>query len=465
MAFFSRLTADQQQNIISFIDDTFSAQTAALQGLIRIPSVKAPPEGNMPFGTDIQKALDAALALARKLGFSTKDIDGFAGVAEAGQGDETLGILAHLDVVPAGEGWSLPPFSGGLLDGNIYGRGATDDKGPAVSALYALAAVRAADIPLKRRVQIIFGCDEESGWACMEHYGKTQRMPDLAFSPDAEYPLVYSERAILHATYQLKLSGSRVHAKSGERPNVVPGTAEAFVHCAVSSLPQREGFTITAREAADGTNITVTGLGSHAAMPHRGRNALLFLLQALKALPLDTRDAEIALALANAFSMDLHGESLGLDIEDDSGRLTLSPDILRWDADGVSLTFDARIPHVLTPEDLLKRVSVALAPAGFSLVPNPRITRGHIVPRESELVQKLMGVYRAQTGDTAAQPLAIGGGTYARAIENAVAFGCEWPHREMLAHMPDECIPLEDMQKSTLMLADAIIALAGEGQG
>ena len=465
MAFFSRLTADQQQQIQSFIDETFPAQTAALQELIRIPSVKAPPDGSMPFGADIQKALDAALVLAQKLGFATKDIDGYAGVAEAGQGKEALGILAHLDVVPAGEGWSMPPFSAELRDGLVYGRGSTDDKGPAVSVLYALAAVRATEIPLSRRVQIIFGCDEESGWACMDHYSKTQRMPDLAFSPDAEYPLVYSERAILHATYQLKLSGSRVRANSGERPNVVPGTAEAYVPCAVASLPQREGLRISAQPEADGSKISVTGLGSHAATPHRGKNALLFLLQALKELPLDTRDAEIARSLADAFSMDLHGESLGLDIQDDSGRLTLSPDILHWDADGVSLTFDARIPHSLTPEELLERVSAALAPAGFALSPNPRITRGHIVPRESELVQKLMGVYRAQTGDTAAQPLAIGGGTYARAIENAVAFGCEWPHREMLAHMPDECIPLEDMKRNTLMLADAIVALAGEGQG
>ncbi len=461
MAFYSPLDENMLNRLLTRIEDTLPAQAAALKSLIRIPSVKAAPEGKLPFGAPMQQALDTALTLARELGFQTKDLDGYAGIIDSGEGEETLGILAHLDVVPAGMGWTLPPFGGEERDGRIYGRGAMDDKGPALSALYALAAIRAAQVPLRRRVRIILGCDEESGWACMARYKQTEPLPTLSFSPDAEYPLVYSEKAILHATFRLPLTGSGVRAVSGERANVVPGTAEATVPCTVHDGLLHDGFSLELSPEDNGTCISVQGLGAHASTPQFGKNAMQMLLQVLKSLPLPERDAAVAAVLANAFHMDMHGETLGLDIADESGRFTLNPGVLRWDQDGVTLTVDARCPHSLTPETVLKRISAALAPAGFA-VTQSHVSRGHLVPRDSELVQKLLAVYRAQTGDTGAEPLAIGGGTYARAMGNAVGFGCEWPGQAMIAHMPDEYISLSDIRRNTLMMADAIVALAGK---
>lgn len=460
MAFYSPLDQNMLSRLLTHIEDTLPAQLAALKSLIRIPSVKAAADGKLPFGAPMQKALDEALALARELGFQTKDLDGYVGIIDSGEGEETLGILAHLDVVPAGMGWTVPPFSGEEREGRIYGRGTMDDKGPALSALYALAAIRAAQVPLRRRVRIILGCDEESGWACMARYKQSEPLPTLSFSPDAEYPLVYSEKAILHATFKLPLQGSSVRVISGERANVVPGTAEATIPVAVDGQLKINGFSMELSAKENSTFISMQGLGAHASTPENGKNALQGLLHILHALPLPKRDAAVVAALSNTFHMDVHGETLGLDIADESGRFTLNLGVLRWDSDGAALTIDARCPHSLPPETVLERISTALAPVGFAIT-EYSISPGHLVPRESELVQKLLGVYRAQTGDTDAEPLAIGGGTYARAMGNSVGFGCEWPGQAMLAHMPDEYISLSDIHRNTLMIADAIVALAG----
>ncbi len=465
MSFFSSISLEQQEQLVSFITETLDQQISDLQSLIRIPSVKDAPEGNLPFGKPIQLALDATLKLAASLGFpGGQDLDGYAGFIETGAGEEMLGILAHLDVVPAGDGWSTEPFGGEIRDGRIYGRGAIDDKGPTVSAFYALAAIQAAKIPLKKRVRVILGCDEESGWACMDHYKKVEELPTIAFSPDGEYPLVYSEKAIMQATFTKKLAHrTQLRISAGERPNVVPGIAEAIVpaSCNVPGVKADDGFSFATANAENGTKLIVTGLGAHASTPESGRNALLYLLKLLHAMDLPQEDAALIRLFADQFRMDVHGETIGLDTTDDSGRLTFNVGVLKWNEQEVSITFDARCPHSLPTEQVLDRLNAILAPAGFE-VTFTRIQHGLLVPKESELVQKLMGVYRAQTGDTAREPLAIGGGTYARAMNNAVAFGCEWPGDPMVAHMPDEYISIDDLRRNTLMMADAILALAAE---
>ena len=174
----------------------------SLKESVRIPSVEGAPEPNAPFGREVRRALDHALALARSFGFTTIDMDGYIGVIDYGEGEETLGVMCHLDVVPEGEGWDNPPYAAETVDGCIVGRGTLDDKGPAMSSIYALAAIKAAGLKTKRRIRIMLGCNEESGWGCMKLYGEVAKMPDIAFSPDGEYPVVNSEKAIVHASYR-----------------------------------------------------------------------------------------------------------------------------------------------------------------------------------------------------------------------------------------------------------------------
>ena len=164
------------------------------------------------------------------LGFPTKTFDGYIGHADLGEGsdEDALAILAHVDVVPVGSGWKKEPFGAQIEDGKIFGRGTSDDKGPAVAALYAMAAVKQAGIPLKRKVRLILGCDEESGWEDIDHYNKVATMPRMGFSPDAAYPVINIEKG----GYGLELRAAPSHEglrilsfDVGERPNVVPGLA------------------------------------------------------------------------------------------------------------------------------------------------------------------------------------------------------------------------------------------------
>ncbi len=444
-----------------YIEETLPEQVEELRTLLRIPSVKEPPLPNKPFGAPMYDALSFTLALAEKLGLKSRNIDGYAGVVEYGEGEETLGILCHLDVVPVGAGWTYPPFGAMLDNGRIYARGAIDDKGPALSALYALAAIKNSGMPLKRKVRIIFGCDEESGWACMDYYKEHEPLPDIAFSPDAEYPLVYSEKGILGLRFEKKYA-SGISFTCGTRPNVVPGEAEAWVPFETSEPEDMdEGFGVLCDPEAGGTRITVTGRGGHAAFPWSAKNALQELLIVLDNMPLTGEDAETVHVLARALSDDVHGEHLGIDCEDESGRLTCNAGILHWDENGLSITFDLRLPLSADADEITKKVEKALAPAGLTLA-GKRLTAGHRVDPESELVRKLLAVYSASTGKEA-KPLAIGGGTYARALPGrAVAFGCEPEDEPSRAHMPDEYIRIDEIAFNTRVMADAIAALCLE---
>lgn len=427
--------------------------------LIRIKSVQDGPEQGAPFGVNVKRALTFMLKTAESYGLATRDMDGYIGYADAGYGDKTLGIMCHLDVVPEGAGWEHAAFSAEIENGLIFGRGAMDDKGPAVCALFALAAVVACGVPFRRRVRLLFGCNEEGGWDCINHYASLERMPDLAFSPDCSYPLVHSEKGILCASYK-KPFASKLRISAGTRPNVVPGLATAFVPLAPDRI-NAEDCPLPCEVIAEkgGSTITVTGLAAHASKPEDGKNAILALFKLLSALPLDGEDASTVGALCAALSMDMHGEGMGLDYEDASGRLTVNPAVLAWNESGIErFDFDLRCPMTKSCGEVRERLNAALAGTGLTLFEN-HIQAAHYVDPDSELVKTLLGVYAARTGEYL-PPIATGGGTYARAIKNAVAFGCERPGVDNRIHMPDEFISIDDLMFNTRMLCDAIIALS-----
>jgi len=448
------LTVDQ------LIQNSFPAQIEDLQALCRIPSVSQGMSPDLtaipgaPLGVHIAAALDAFFALARRLGFTqTVNLDGLCGYVDFGEGEELLAVLAHLDVVPAGEGWSYPPFGAEIHGGRLYARGVMDNKSAAVSALYALAAVRDAGIRLRRRVRVIVGCDEEAGWLCMKRYKESEELPTLAFTPDAEYPVVHSEMGIMQAEYR-KDYDSVLRCQVGSAPNVVPGLARASLPRVTSFVALPEGLTLT----VEGDALTVQGRGAHASTPELGHNALLGLLCALAAQELPPEDEETIGDLHTLLDFDLHGEGFGLDITDESGRLTLSPDILRIDESGLSLSLDCRYPFSLTRGVLLARWHEAFAACGLRFARVIKEEASHYIPADSELVSKLMEVYRNRAGKDS-KPLTTGGGTYARAFTHAVAFGISPEGEESCAHMPDESMAVEEILLNTQIMADAIVAL------
>lgn len=460
---------------------TFSVPQEALiqaaRALIQIPSLQADPAPGQPFGPAVDDALQYMLSLARSLGFSrVENVDGYAGFVEIGQGEEELAVLVHLDVVPAGQGWSIGPFSGDVRDGYLYGRGAVDDKGPAVAALFALKMLMDAGVRFHRRVRLIFGLNEESGNACIDHYLSVQPPPDLAFSPDADYPLINTEKGILHIRFTsaplVPCDCAGVHVRAlyaGERPNVVPATATAHIETddlpslqsAVDAYQQRTGHAVTLTQTPSSLLLQAQGRGAHASLPEQGCNAACILLDCLASLPLAQEPAtQFVRSLQQAVAFDLHGESMHIDAQDDvSGRLTCNLGLLDTVRDAFSFTLDVRYPVSIDGGDLSGRLAQFWQSRGFSasiLEDSP----GHHVPAGHPLVQTLLRVYTEQTG-LPGQCIAIGGGTYARKLPGrAVAFGPVFPGMEARMHMADERIAVDHLVRQCQITAQACYALA-----
>lgn len=442
----------------AFVDSSFDQQIEDIKALVTIPSVsRGTPEEGMPLGRAMHEALEKTFAIARRLGIDNcRSLDGYCGLIDYGEGEEMLMIMAHLDVVPAGTGWTGKPFEPVIRDGRMVGRGVADDKGPAVSALYALAAVIDAGIPLKRRVRILLGCDEEAGWQCIDRYKQTEEEPALAFTPDGDYPLVNSEMGICHASYKKALSGTQVSIRCGTAANVVPGEAEATLPFPAESVKAPTGFVLS----GEGNTLKVTGRGGHAARPEDSYNALQALLMALSLQPLEAEDLATASGLHALLGFDCHGEGFQLDIRDESGHLSLAPTMLDWNEDSVSITLDIRYPFSVSEQALQGALDKAFAAIGFERS-ELACKEGHFIDPKGELVSTLMDIYQKRVGHKAS-PQSIGGGTYARAFKNAVAFGADPEGSVSECHMPDESYALEDIRFNTLVMADAIATLAGK---
>ncbi len=436
-----------------------------LKQWIRTPSVKEKPAPGAPFGQPLKTMLDQALADCAGLGFDTKSFDGFIGHADMGEGsdEDALAILAHLDVVPVGDGWSVEPFGALEKDGKLYGRGTSDDKGPAVAALYAMHAVQQAGIPLKRKVRLILGCDEESGWQDIDHYKKVATMPRSGFSPDASYPVINLEKGMFRARLEGHTSpeGPQViRFDVGDRPNVVPGQAtatlkgdEAMARRA-EAIGKEQGWPLAASHQAGVVTLRATGIPGHAAYPWHGRNAIGQVLIALRELgvqgPLKM--------LADAIGIQHDGKGLGIAIQDGmSGPLTCNLGIIRVSDGNISAQLDIRAPLMANPQMLEKMV--ALHTPGFELK-DVSFRAPHFVPEQSELVQQLLDAYHEVTG-LPRQTLSTGGGTYARSLQEGVAFGALFPDDEDVAHQADEYINIDSLYKNLRIFAYAIVKLAG----
>jgi len=321
----------------AIIESMHDEMIDTLQKWIRVPSVKGEAAPGAPFGKEVRSMLDMALADCEQMGFKTQNFDGYIAHADLGEGsdEDALAILAHLDVVPEGDGWKYPPYGAVIENGRMYGRGTSDDKGPAVAALYAMKAVKDAGIPLRRKVRLILGCDEESGWEDIAHYNKVATMPRMGFSPDASYPIINIEKGICRLELHGVLSneGLQVIAfNNGERPNVIPGRASALVVGDAATVAQAEAAAKKLDIPAEvqltdkGVSITVTGISGHAAYPETARNANGEMLLLLRELGVQ---GDLCL-LADKIGLDYKGEGLEISVSDGiSGYLTCNLGIIR----------------------------------------------------------------------------------------------------------------------------------------
>lgn len=444
-----------------------NAMIAALQQNLRIPSVQGPAKPGAPYGADVRRSLDHALETAKALGFSVTNMDGQMGWCEYGCGEEMIAVLGHLDVVPAGDGWTCDPWGGEVRDGKIWGRGTTDDKGPSFAALYALAALRDSGLPVKRRIRVLLGCNEETGSADVKYYlAHGGEIPVMGFTPDGEYPVINGEKGIINATFSRTYTQDGpvklVEIRGGSAPNVVPSYACARFECdeeLAQRLSRLYAPSMKFSRTPNGFKAESFGVSAHGSTPALGENAIGRLLMAMDALPLSGELAGAVHFLAEKLGMETNGRSAGIYLHDDvSGALTLNWGTIEGDGSRFTLKINYRYPVTFAYGDCGPKFNRLFTDAGFTLDHELHKAKLYI-PADSELVTALMKVYREQTGLEGA-PKSIGGGTYAKSIPNLLAFGPIFPGDEIREHKPDEYITIDNLVKNAQIIAAAMYELA-----
>ena len=440
-----------------------------LQALIRIKSVEGEAEEGMPFGPGPKAALDEALALCERLGFRTKNLDGYAGYAEFGEGDEVVGILAHLDVVPEGDGWKFGPYEAKIEDGKMFGRGTIDDKGPAVAALYGMKRVMESGVALKRRVRLIFGTNEETGWGGIRYYVEKEGGVTCGFTPDGAFPLIHGEKGIMDVKFtksyeSTQASVSLVSLDGGNAVNMVPDSAtatiagegaQAWMEDVKAAIEKDDRFSVS--ESDQHWTITRTGKSAHGSTPELGENAVSHLIEFLLEQGLED---ECLKDYQKLVGLEMDGTSFGCKMADEYGALTFNVGLFHLEDGQASFRVNIRYPISEKMEDVTKALqSIAVEKFGWSFE-----MFSHLAPiyreKDDALVQTLWGVYKEVTGDLEKEPFTIGGGTYARAMDNVVAFGPGLMGSGKLAHQPNEYIEIEELIALADIYGKAIERLA-----
>lgn len=448
-----------------------------LKALVRIDSQRALAEEGKPFGEGPARVLAKAGELMERFGLKVTNYDNYVVAGDFGEGEKELDILAHLDVVPVTEEWTVTkPFEPLVKDGRIYGRGTADDKGPAIAALYAIRAVRELGIPLKKSVRLILGSDEECGSSDLDYYYSKEKEAPCSFTPDADFPVINLEKARLSKEFTARVQPAAEGAaavrafRAGDKVNVVPAKAFAVVSAvseemvleAAKELQQKTGAVITVQGTQEGCEITVKGTAAHASTPEHGNNAITVLLALLDRLPLSEEGgAQLFSGLAKLFPHgDTEGRVLGVKMEDElSGALTFNLGILKLEDDILCGEFDIRAPLCASDENLTKVVRAAFAKIGITMQEGG-MTPAHYVPADSTFVKTLLESYERYSGKPG-KTLAIGGGTYVHELERGVAFGCMSEGVDNHMHGDDEFMEIDALLMSTKIFSDVIVKLCG----
>lgn len=432
-------------------EDEQKAAVKTLERLISVPSYNQPAEEGAPFGKGIRNALDEMMKICDELSFKTyEDPDGYYGYAEVGSGDKIFGVICHLDTVPAGDlgKWKHNPFKGTVINDAVYGRGSQDDKGPGIAALYAVKALMDQGYHFNQRIRFIYGTDEEILWRGIAEYNKKEAPIDSGISPDAEFPLIYAEKGLQQSylvgpgTDQLKLNLKNAF-------NAVPDSAvyDGPKQDEVKVALDKHGFEYT----SDDNSITVIGKSVHAMMAPKGTNAVLRLAIALD----DVFDFKPLDFIGKLFKEGATGSNVLGDVRDESGQLTFNISSLEINENETRMQIDLRIPVTVDRDNLLAKLSKQVAAYDLNYVHFDYLAPLY-VPKDSKLVRTLMKVYKEQTGDVDAEPQISGGATFARTMNNCVAFGGMLPTTPDYMHQANEQWPLSDMYKAIEIYAQAI---------
>jgi succinyl-diaminopimelate desuccinylase len=432
--------------------------TKALQTFVQINSVydaSSIKEGQ-PYGAGVKKALDYLAKLGTDYGFKIDKCDGYCTELSIGEEGPLIGIYGHSDVVPVSGNWDNPPFSGLVKDGRMWGRGTCDDKGPLLASLYALKALKDNGLLKGFRVKLVSGGDEERGSSCLTYYFGPHKgeKPTFGFTPDANWPLIYAEKAIRGYSLTKKVDLSPVIAISG---GVVTNAVCDNVVVTLKKDPKLEASLADKKDVCDLTKmdeidiLTFKGQAAHGSTPELGVNAALKAFEILGEFYHNAFLSKLALALADPNGKNFDGYNHSPEL----GDTTYNYGLVRYDSKGFYLSLDFRYGETAKPDDYIHNLE-----AKTGLVAEKKgEAKMLLFDKKSPLVSTLMKAYKKETLKLFAKPLAIGGGTYAKEAANTVAFGAEWEGHPGNMHSPNEYIYLEDLEKDIAIYARAIYML------
>lgn len=443
-----------QYNVKKAVETAFDDYRSDLARLVAADSRLLPAEAGMAFGPGVRQALDAAVDIARRMGFRTKtDPEGRYAFAETGEGGELVGIIGHVDVVPAGETgeWESPPFALTERQGRLYGRGVQDDKGPLLAALYALKLLRDSGARLARRVRVIFCGDEENLWRCVQAYAEREEHPTFGFTPDADFPLIYAEKGL--AEYNL-LGGEETSPvmRGGSAFNAVAAEASTPYSPAVEAAMRRLDYTCEVRDG----ELVARGRAAHALDPSRGVSAITRLARAM----VEAGERGGMLRLLAALDGDAHARGLfGVVRDEVSGPLMCNAGLVDMGPGRQKLGLDIRYPVTYEKERMERDLYRAAERYGLRVEPYNSL-RSLYVDVETPFVQKLLRAYREVTGDEASRPISTGGATFARSMDNIVAFGSLFPGAAETEHQSNESADIGQIKLAMEVYVRALELLA-----
>ena len=463
-----------REQIEQYIDAHKDEMLVDIIELCKIDSAKGPYMEGKPFGQGPFEALVAGLQMGEKYGFAINNYDNYVGTIDLNDKEKQLDILAHLDIVPGGDGWTVTtPFEPVIKDGKIYGRGTSDDKGPAITALFAMRAIKELGIPVKKNVRLILGTDEECGSSDIAHYYKQEEEAPMTFSPDAAFPVINIEKGSLHGEFSAEFVKSEalpkmVSFKSGTKVNVVPAKAEALfegldgaaAEAAAHALEAELGVHFTVASENGCMKIEAFGESAHASTPEKGTNALTALLALVEKLNLaDCGQMQAVKALNKMMPHgDFNGKNLKVNHEDEiSGKLTLAFSMLEISETGLKGDFDSRCPICANEENTLQVVKAEMAANGINFT-TESMNPPHHVDGDSHFVKTLLKCYEDYTGRKG-ECIAIGGGTYVHHLKNGVAFGPSLPETETGIHGPDEFAVIDELITAAKIFAQVMVEL------
>lgn len=408
--------------------------------LVAVPSIQGKADKDCPFGHEPARALELMLKKCGEYGFIVDNVDNYAGSADINSLAPELAVLTHLDVVPVGAGWTTDPF---VLryepeTDKLVGRGAIDDKGPAVAALFAARAVKELGLPLKKGVRLIFGTNEENGSADMEYYRKKRDLPSMVFTPDGEYPVINAEKGMLRVYFSSDFDDEEIlDIQAGTVINAVPQ------FCTVTFLNDDE----------EEEDAVYEGISAHASTPEKGDNAITMFLHGYYG------ENMLLSSLGELFPHgEFNGKSCGLGFSDElSGDMTCVLSMLSTENGRIKGGIDIRFPLDRTKAEITEIICGRLREAGFD-IDSCEGVEPHCTDENSDFVQALLRVYERVTGDKG-RCIAIGGGTYVHEIDGGVAFGAEFPDEDGHMHSPDEFITVDNLLKNAEIMAEAMAEL------